>query len=195
MKIRNIVPVALCLMALGCTEQQSPAPDARPQSVPATEEPAPALGPNTAAIDETGPVDLDANVGMPAGFETARVETGECMTPLDLLNDQPPMRNPYVAGSDVVAVGWNITGSKENPVPEAVFGVFKPYDGASDGALLTGARSFREDIAKDDKRYEMAGFRLAGKFPAVAGKYRFYIWTGNKAALTECDSNIVVHIQ
>lgn len=198
MNIRIIAPAALCLLALGCTETPQPAPAAQtePAAVEQTgAETPPADPPAESAIDKGGPVDLDANVDAPAGFETAGVETGDCMTPVDMFNDAPVVPGPYPAGGDLAVAGWNITASKDAPVPGDIFGVFKPYDGAQKGALLTGERVARPDLAKQNAAYEMAGFRLVGKFPASPGKYRFYIWTGTKDALTECDSNIVVQIQ
>ena len=195
--IRILLPAALCLFALGCSEQPPAAPAAQvepaePPAQSATEEVAAAP---PSAIDENGPVDLDANVDMPAGFETATVETGECMAPVDYFNEKPVVPGPYAAGGDVVATGWNITSSKDDPVPAAIIGVFKPYDGTMKGALLTGERTLREDVAGDNKEFAMAGFRLAGKFPATAGKYRFYIRTGSKDSLTECDSKLVIEIK
>lgn len=196
MKIRILAPAALCLLALGCTDKPAPAPTAQSEAAPPAAETPPAeAAPTPSAIDESGPVDLDANVDMPAGFESAGVETGECMTPVDYFNDAPVVPGPYAAAADVTVAGWNITSSKADPVPAAVFGVFKPYDGSMKGALLAGERTERADVAGENKQYAMAGFRLVGKFPATPGKYRFYLWTGSKDGLTECDSKIVVQIK
>lgn len=205
MKIQALILTALCLPALGCRDQsQSPAPTPTATPTPSTEnaaEPAPSVGegavatPPPSAIDESGPVDLGMNVDRPSGFETADVETGECMTPVDYFNDKSVVPGPYAVGSDVVVTGWNITSSKDDPVPTAIFGVFKPYEKSMKGALLSGERTERADVAGENKQFTMAGFRLAGKFPSTSGKYRFYVWTGTKDRLTECDSKIVVQIQ
>jgi hypothetical protein len=199
MKIHALILTALCLSAMGCGDQsQSPAPapvseTAAQPAPPATE--AAAATPPPSAIDENGPVDLGMNVDMPSGFETAGIETGECMAPVDYFNEKPVVPGPYAVGSDVTVTGWNITSSKDNPVPAAIFGVFKPYDKSMKGVLLSGERTERADVAGENKQFTMAGFRLAGKFPSTAGKYRFYVLTGTKDRLTECDSKIVVQIQ
>ena len=201
MKIRALMLTSLCLMAIGCSDQSQPrdpaatAEPAETSASPAAEDAAATPAPAPSAIDESGPVTLDANVDMPLGFETAVVETGECMTPVDYFNEKPVVPGPYALGSDVTASGWNITSSKDDPVPAAIFGVFKPYDKTLKGALLSGERTERADVAGENKQFTMAGFRLAGKFPSMSGKYRFSVWTGTKDRLIECDSRIVVQVQ
>ncbi len=199
MKIQTLTLTALCLMAIGCSDQsqsRDPAAPSEPTEASAsstTDGAAAETAPS--AIDESGPVVLDANIDMPIGFETAVLETGECMTPVDYFNEKAVVPGPYPIAGDVAASGWNITSSKDDPVPAAIFGVFKPYDKSTNGALLSGERTERADVAGENKQFTMAGFRLAGKFPSTPGKYRFYVWTGTKDRLTECDSKIVVQVQ
>jgi len=91
-------------------------------------------------------------------------------------------------------VGWNVIASKTDATPAMIYGVFKPYDQARSGALLTGKRVPRPDVAGDNKLYAMAGYELQGHFPADPGKYRFYIWTGSSSNVVECDSKIVINV-
>ncbi|MCC7249521.1 MAG: hypothetical protein IT473_12945 [Lysobacter sp.] len=202
MKIQALTLTALCLMTIGCSDRTQPQDSAASlepaaeASTPPTADAAPTTpAPAPSAIDESGPVMLDANVDMPTGFDTAIIEIGECMTPVDYFNDKPVVPRPYPADGDVVASGWNITSSKDDPVPAAIFGLFKPYDKSMKGTLLSGDRTERADVAGENKQFTMSGFRLVGKFPSAAGKYRFYILTGTKDRLIECDSKVVVQVQ
>ena len=202
MNMTKGLSLVLCLLATGCwspeqPQAQDPATTAA-ASTPSDAAPAAAaaaVAPVASAIDEGGPVSLQANVSMPAGFEASKVEAGECMTPVDSFNNAAVTSGIYAAGGELSIVGWNVTSSKDVPVPTAIFGVFKPYDPNQKGELLTGAREARADLASQDKRYEMAGYRLNGKFPATPGKYRLYVWTGDSQALTECDSRVVIQVQ
>lgn len=155
-----------------------------------------AASPTTVAsnVDET-PITLNAGVELPAGWTQQSISVGECMTPVDQINGAAATSTPYAAGTDVAIVGWNVTSSKSVATPELIYGVLKPYDQAQQGALLSGKRTERPDVAGDNKQFTMAGYEVNGKLPAAPGRYRFYIWTGTPDAITECDSKIVVVVQ
>lgn len=151
-------------------------------------------GAEPAVVEETA-VTLDARVELPDGWTSEAISPGECMTPIDLMNDGPVSAAPYPAGQAASVVGWNITSSKTDATPEVVYGVFKPYDQSQLGSLLSGNRVERPDVAGGNALYRMAGYELSGQFPTAPGRYRFYLWTGTPNAVVECDSKIVVTIE
>jgi hypothetical protein len=197
MKSNYFLSVLLSLLVIGCAQQKASDTDVQQADAPITREDSAvkATEPTLSAIDLGDPVSLEANVELPAEYASVDPVPGECMAPVDYFNKQSVVPGPYTAGGDVIATGWNITSSKEDPVPPSIFGVFKPYDSAHKGSLLIGERTEREDVAAGNKQFVMAGFYLEGKFPATPGKYRFYVWTGNQQNMTECDSQIVIQVQ
>lgn len=192
MTMKRAAVFALCFAASACSNyegQGEPAVEPTPKAPPATS----ASGPSP--LDETGPVTLEARVEMPAGLDVANITSGECMNPVDYINGAPATSGPYPAGGPAKVVGWNVISWPENPTPEVIYGVFKPYDRSQNGALLNGVRTARPDVAGDNKQYAMAGFELEGNFPAAEGRYRFYVWTGTADRMVECDSKIVINVR
>lgn len=192
MSIKQAAVVGLCLFVGACSNYQGDEESAVAESA-AT--PAAASAPVLSPIDESGPVDLDARVELPADIDATKIVIGECMTPVDYINQSPATPGPYGAGSAATVVGWNIIASETDATPTMMYGVFKPYDQSQSGALLTGARVPRPDVAGDNELYAMAGFELQGNFPSTAGRYRLYIWTGSAGNVVECDSKIVISVQ
>lgn len=198
MNTRIVVVSVLYAFAVGCSNPQAPAPEKNAggsvQSTP-DDKSLPQSHPAAAsALDESGPVDLVANVDMPKGFETIKPESAECMTPVDYFNGEVVGSGSYKVGDALIAEGWNITSVTGDPTPSTVFGVFKPYDSTQKGVVLNGTRESRADVAAGNAAFLKAGFRLEGVFPAAPGKYRFYLWTGDSTRLIECDSRIVIQV-
>jgi hypothetical protein len=192
MSIKRVAAIGLCLFAGACSNYEG---EGEPAIAPTSAAPPPAPAPAPSALDESGPVALDARVDMPAGVEETSIAAGECMTPVDYINGAPAIPGPYPAGKSVKVVGWNVTSSTTDSTPETIYGVFKPYDQAKSGALLSGGRTPRPDVAGENAQYAMAGFELEGVFPTAPGRYRFYIWTGSAGGMVECDSKIVINVQ
>lgn len=198
MNTRTVVASVLCAFAVGCSNPQAPAPEKnaeKPVQSTSGDESLKSHPAGASALDESGPVDLVANVDMPKGFETIKPEPAECMTPVDYFNGEVVESGSYKVGDALIAEGWNITSVIGDPTPNTVFGVFKPYDSTQKGVVLNGARENRADVAAGNAAFLKAGFRLEGVFPAAPGKYRFYLWTGDSTRLIECDSRIVIQVQ
>ncbi|WJI16259.1 hypothetical protein MWN52_02835 [Pseudoxanthomonas winnipegensis] len=189
----SLMIAAAAMLAASCSKiEERPAEGADAAKPAATATPAAPSAPSN--IDET-PVLLDARVEIPSGWSKDAIKAGECMTPVDQINGAPVASAAYTAGQDVKIVGWNIISDKSNATPELVYGVLKPYDQSGQGMLLPGKRTERPDVANGNAAYKMAGYELSGKLPAAPGRYRLYVWTGTPAAITECDSKIVVVVQ
>ncbi|WP_147455514.1 hypothetical protein [Solilutibacter pythonis] len=183
---RNIFPPLLALSMVSCSQYESP-PQASDKY---QEEELDKL--NAPAVIEQAPAKLDARVELPDGWDYSRISPGECITHIDQINGVPAKSMPYARSSDITIVGWNVTSSKSDATPEVIYGVFKPYDQSSSGALLKAERKPRPDVAGDNRLYANAGYEALGKFPADPGRYRYYIWTGTPDAIVECDSKVII---
>lgn len=188
-----LLGLVLAFAAAGCSKYEPAEPSAEAQQ-PAAADPAPAApGAPPPYIDETV-MTLEPGVELPAGWQQENITSGDCITPVDQIDGAAISTAGYTAGSPATFVGWNVTSSKTDATPALIHGVLKPYEAGKHGALLSGKRVPRPDVAGDNRLYDNAGYELSGNMPAEPGRYRFYVWTGTPEAIVECDSKVVVTI-
>lgn len=180
------------LLLVACSK-----PDPEPQNSSSDDVDVPA--PNEAPAKEPvalAPPPAAANAQMPAPYTNAEIREGECMSPVDFVNDsQPSNLTAQAAGAELTVIGWNMVSKDQGLLPEAIFAVLKPYDSSHAGVVLTGKRTERPDVAAGNPEYLMTGYEAKGPGPGAAGKYRIVIRTGTSLVLYECDTQVDVVVR